>query len=67
MGVKFALGKQRYLCNKWAEADFWYLLLFGSDNLFKKLERLDAKPQMLYSWNENAYRKTKITHLKMDD
>ena len=63
MGIKFGLGKQQYLCYKQAEATFWYLLLFGSGNLFKKFEWLDAKPEMLYPWNENAYRKTKTAYL----
>ena len=62
-GVKFGLGKQQYLCYKWAEADIWYLFLLGSDNLLKKFERLYAKPEMLYSWNENVYRKTKTAHM----
>ena len=63
MGVKFSVGKQWYLCYKQAEADYWYLLLFGSDDLFKYFEGLDAKLEMLYSWNENTYRKTKMAHL----
>ena len=61
--VKFGLGKQPHLWCKHVEANFWYLLLFGSDDLFKKFERLNAKLEMLYSWNENAYRKTKTAHL----
>ena len=67
MRVKFGSGKQWYLCYKWVEADFWYLLLFKSDDLFKKFKQLDAKPEMLYSWNENAYGNTKTTHLYMDN
>ena len=63
MGIKFGSGKQRYLCYKQVEADFWYLLLFGIGDLFKKFGRLDAKLEMLYSWNGNAYRKTKTAHL----
>ena len=35
-------------------------------DLFKKFEMLDGKPEMLYSWNENAYRKMNSTHLQMD-
>ena len=62
MGIKFDLGKQQYLCYKQAEADFWYLLSFGIDNLFNKFEMLNAKPEM-YSWIENAYRKTKPANL----
>ena len=37
--------------------------MFESDDLFKKFEQLDAKPEMLYSRNENAYRKIKTAHL----
>ena len=63
MGTEFGLGKQWCLCYKWAEATFWYLPLFGSDDLFKKIEWVDAKPEMLQSWNEKTYRKNKTAHL----
>ena len=63
MDVNVGLGKQQVLFYKGAETNFWYLLLYRSDDLFKKFEWLDAKPEMLYSWNQNAYRKTKAAHL----
>ena len=58
MGKKYGL-KQWYFSYKLVEAEFWYLVLFGSE----KFERLDAKLEMFYSWNDNAYRKTEAAHL----
>ena len=40
-----------------------YVVLFESGDLMKMFENLDGKMKGLYSWDKNAYRKPKNTHL----
>ena len=48
--LRFGSGTQQELCYKAAQSDFWYLLLFGSDDLLQKFEALIAIFDSCFVW-----------------